>query len=100
VFFGLDIVCVAYLVLRSTFLPGAIGVLLAVDGLSYLTYSFASLLAPGFAADLVPWIQLPALFGEGVLWLWLLAVGVDVERWKDWASAGAGVRSMPVAALE
>src|SRR5438270_2419552 len=87
VFFGFDIIIFAYLVLRSTFLPRAIGVLLAIDGLAYLVYSFANLLAPGFAAQLVPWIQLPALIGEGSLCLWLLLVGVDVERWKERASA-------------
>jgi len=85
VFFGFDILCMAYLVLRSGFLPRAIGVLLAADGAAYLIYSFSDILAPGFAADLVPWIQLPALFGEGALCLWLLVVGVDVERWKQWA---------------
>src|ERR687886_2069263 len=86
-FFGFDIICFAYLVLRSSFLPKAIAVLLAIDGLAYLIYSFADLLAPGFAAHLVPWIQLPALFGEGSLCLWLLLVGLDVERWKEHASA-------------
>src|SRR5690348_16819291 len=55
VFFGFDALCVAYLVLRSTFLPRAIGVLMAIDGLAYLVYGFADLLAPGFAAQLVPW---------------------------------------------
>src|SRR5438270_7125288 len=87
VFFGFDALCIAYLVLRSTFLPRAIGVLMAIDGLAYLVYSFADLLVPGFAAHLVPWIQLPALFGEGSLCLWLLLVGVDVERWKERVSA-------------
>jgi hypothetical protein len=93
VFFGFDIICLAYLVVRSRFLPRAIGVLLAIDGLAYLVYSFANLLAPGFAAHLVPWIQLPALFGEGSLCLWLLVVGVDVERWKERASAAVGMQS-------
>ena len=46
VFFGFDIMCMAYLVLRSRFVPRAIGVLLAIDGLAYLVYSFANLLAP------------------------------------------------------
>ena len=87
VFFGLDIICMAYLVLRSTFLPRAIGGLLAIDGLAYLTYSFTNLLAPAFAAQLVPWIQLPALLGEGALCLWLLLVGIDVERWNDSATS-------------
>jgi hypothetical protein len=86
VFFGFDIICVGYLALRSTFLPRAIGVLMAIDGLSYLVYSFVYLLTPGFAAHLVPWIQLPAPLGEGSLCLWLLVVGVDVERWKERAA--------------
>src|ERR671939_553285 len=84
VFFGFAILIFAYLVVRSRFLPRAIGVLLAIDGLAYLVYSFTDFLAPGFAAGLVPWIQLPALFGEGSLCLWLLVVGVNVERWKEW----------------
>ena len=99
VFFGFDIICLAYLVLRSTFLPRAIGVLLAIDGLAYLVYSSANLLAPGFAAGLVPWIQLPALVGEGSLCLWLLVVGVDVERWKKVASAAVRMRSTQMEAL-
>jgi hypothetical protein len=83
VFFGFDILVMAYLVHRSTFLPRAIGVLLAIDGVAYLLYSFADFLAPGFAGSLVPWIQFPALLGEGSLCLWLLVVGVDVERWTQ-----------------
>ena len=99
VFFGLDIIILAYLVLTSTFLPRAIGVLLAIDGLAYLAYSFADFLAPGFAARLVPWIQLPALIGEGALCLWLLVVGVDVAQWKAWASAAIRMRSTQMEAL-
>jgi hypothetical protein len=99
VFFGLDIICFAYLVLRSTFLPRAIGVLLAIDGVAYLIYSFTDILSPEAAANLVPWIQLPALVGEGSLCLWLLVVGVDVDRWKQQASGAIQTRSMRVEAL-
>jgi hypothetical protein len=82
VFFGFDIICMGYLLFTSTFLPRAIGVLMAIDGLAYLVNSFTDLLAPGFAAHLVPWIQLPALLGEGSLCLWLLVAGLDAERWR------------------
>jgi hypothetical protein len=92
VFFGFDILVMAYLVYRSAFLPRAIGVLLAIDGVAYLVYSFADFLAPGFAGSPVPWIQFPALLGEGSLCLWLLVVGVDVERWKQRASAAIQMR--------
>ena len=93
VFFGFDALCIAYLVLRSTFLPRAIGVLLAIDALAYLADGFTDFLAPGVAAHLVPWIGLPTIVGEGSLCLWLLVVGVDVERWKERASAAIRMRS-------
>ena len=99
VFFGFDILCSAYLVLRSGLLPRVIGVLLAIDGVAYLVYSFVDMLAPGFAADLVPWIQFPALLGEGALCLWLLVVGVNVERWKQLATTLIPRPSTPVEAL-
>jgi hypothetical protein len=99
VFFAFDIITMAYLVLRSTFLPRAIGVLLAIDSLAYLVYSFTYFLAPGFAAQLVPWIQFPALIGEGSLCLWLLLVGVNVERWEKRASAAIRMRSTQMETL-
>jgi hypothetical protein len=99
VFFGFDILCSAYLVLRSGLLPRVIGVLLAIDGVAYLVYSFADMLAPGFAADLVPWIQFPALLGEGAFCLWLLVVGVNVERWKQLATRFVPTPSTPMEAL-
>ena len=36
VFFGLDILCLSYLLFRSRFVPRAIAMLLAIDGLAYL----------------------------------------------------------------
>ena len=80
VFFGVDILLMSYLLWRSRFTPRVIAVLLAVDGLAYLTYSFTDVLAPGLASLLTPWVQLPAPLAEGALSLWLLAFGVDVGR--------------------
>jgi len=85
VYFGFYAITIGYLVYRSTFLPRAIGVMLVIAGVSYLTYSFADMIAPAFAAHLVPWIQLPALFGEGSFCLWMLVAGVNERRWKDLA---------------
>jgi hypothetical protein len=98
VFYGFDALCLAYLVFKSTFLPAAIGVLMAIDGLvSYLAYGFTDLLAPGLAAHLTPWIQLPTIFGEGSLCLWLLIAGVDTKRWTERASAARRMPSAHVA---
>ena len=80
-----------YLVFKSTFLPRVIGVLLAIGGLCYLTYSFADFLAPEFAAHLVPYIQVPSGLAELSLCLWLLVMGVNTQRWNEQASA-VGVR--------
>ena len=99
VFFGFYGVCIGYLVFRSTFLPRVIGVLLAFGALSYLTYGVAHLLAPAFAFNLVPWIQLPSLLGEGSFCLWLLIAGVNAKRWEERASGPIGQRSTPMEAL-
>jgi Domain of unknown function (DUF4386) len=83
VFFGVDAMCIGYLILKSALVPKTIGAVMAIDGVAYLVYSFADVLAPGFAAHLVPWIQLPALICEGSLCLWLLVVGINTERWRE-----------------
>lgn len=81
--FGFDLMTTGYLVYRSNFLPRAIGILLVVDGISYVLYSFVDILGPGLAGHLVPWIQLPILAGEGSLTVWLLVAGVNAARWSD-----------------
>jgi hypothetical protein len=93
VFYGLDFIVVAYLVARSTFLPRAIGVLLAIDALTYLVNGFATMLAPGVAAHLGAWVGLPTIIAEGSFCLWLLVLGVNAERWKERATAAIQLRS-------
>ena len=87
VIYAFYLLAAGYLVFRSTFLPRGIGVLLVVAALAYLIYSFASFLSPAFAARLVPYIQLPSLLGEASLALSLLAIGVNVQRWREQAGA-------------
>jgi hypothetical protein len=57
-------------------------VLMVIDGVAYIANSFTTFLAPGFAAHLVPYIELPTLIGEGGLTLWLLIFGINVARWE------------------
>ena len=83
VFYGCDIVIFAYLVYKSTFMPKTIGVLLMIDGVNYLGNGFLSLLAPGVAGHLSPVTELPALFGEGSLAVWLVVVGLNVKLWME-----------------
>ena len=86
VFYAGYLLTAGYLVFRSTFLPQTVGVLLAVGGLCYLVYSFASFLSPDFAVHLVPYIQVPSGLGELSLCLWLLVMGVNAQRWNEQAS--------------
>ena len=86
VFFGFDCLAMAYLIVRSTFLPRIIGVLLAIEGVLYLANSFANFLAPAFADRVFPFLAASAI-AEIVLCLWLLVVGVNEPRWKEQARA-------------
>lgn len=77
VFFGFYCLLIGYLIFRSTFLPKALGVLMALASLGWLTF-----LSPPLAKALYPYNLAPGLIGEGSLTLWLLAVGVDVPKWQ------------------
>ncbi|MFL6234554.1 MAG: DUF4386 domain-containing protein [Thermoanaerobaculia bacterium] len=83
IFFGFECLVLGYLIFRSGFLPRILGILMPIAGLSYLTNSFALLLAPAFAARLFPWILLPAFIAEASVCLWLLVKGVNVARWEE-----------------
>lgn len=82
-FFGLQCLLIGSLILRATFLPRFVGVLMTFGGLGWLTLAFANLLAPPVADALSPWILFPGILGEASLTLWLLVKGVNVERWHD-----------------
>ena len=85
VFFGCHILLVGYLIVASRFVPRVLGLLLAIGGVCYLSYSFASFLVPAFTKNLFPFVLLPGFIAEFLLTLWLLAKGVNVQRWKEQA---------------
>jgi hypothetical protein len=85
-FFGLHCLLVGLLILRSTFMPRFLGVLMLLAGAGWLTFCFASVLSPPFAGLLFPYILLPGMIGEGTLTVWLLAKAVDAPRWREQAS--------------
>jgi len=84
-FFGVYCLLIGYLILRSTFLPRVLGVLMAIGGLSWLTF-----FSPSLAGQLFPYNMAPGIIGEGVLTLWLLAMGLNEQRWNE--QAGLSVR--------
>jgi hypothetical protein len=83
VLFGAYCIGLGALSLRATFLPKAIGALLIVAGVGWLTH-----IHPPLAKRLGTLAMAPGMIGEGVLTLWLLAVGVDPGRWRAQATQG------------
>ncbi|MBZ5683282.1 MAG: DUF4386 domain-containing protein [Acidobacteriia bacterium] len=81
VFFGLYCLLVGILILRSTFLPRILGVLIALAGLSYVLF-----LSPPLVRSLQPYVLVFPGVGQISLTLWLLVFGVNVQRWKEQAS--------------
>jgi hypothetical protein len=82
VIFGFYDLLIGYLILKSTFLPRFLGVLMALAGLGWLTF-----LSPPFANHLSPYNLVLGFLVELLLMLWLLAKGVNAQRWQDQASA-------------
>ncbi len=84
VFFGFYCLLIGYLIFRSTFLPRILGAGLVIAGLGWLTF-----LSPPLGRSLFPYTMVSGIVCEGALTLWLLVVGVNVQRWKEQARAAA-----------
>jgi hypothetical protein len=82
VFFGVYCLLIGYLIFKSAFLPRILGVLMALAGLGWLTF-----LSPPFANHLSPYNLVLGFLAELSLMLWLLVMGVNVQRWKEQAGA-------------
>lgn len=84
VFFGLEALLNGYLILRSTFLPRALGVVGIVGGLGWLAF-----LSPPLGYRLFPFIAAVGILGSLAMIVWLLVFGVNEERWKAQARLAA-----------
>src|SRR5262249_12384285 len=91
VFFGFYNLLIGYLILRSTFLPRILGVLLAISGMYYQIVNFAEFLSPAFAAHLEPYVPVIGM-AELLPALWLLVKGVNEQRWKEQANHAGAIR--------
>ncbi len=80
--FGGYCLLIGFLIVRSTFLPRFIGVLMAIGGVGWLTFASAAL-----ARRLSPYNFAPGIIGEGVLTLWPLIAGVNEARWQQTRAA-------------
>ncbi len=82
-FFGPYCLLIGYLIFRSTFLPRALGVLMALAGLGWLAFLF-----PSVAHHLSLYIEVLGILAEASLMLWLIVMGVNVQRWNEACQRG------------
>ncbi len=82
VFAGFYCILIGYLIFRSTFLPRFLGVLMAFAGLGWITY-----LSPALVNYLSPYNLAASFLAEVSVFLWLLVMGVNVQRRNEQASA-------------
>lgn len=80
-FFGPFCLLIGYLIFKSSFLPRILGVAMAFAGLGWLAF-----LLPAIPHYLSVAIEVFGFLAELSLCLWLLVMGVDVERWNQRAS--------------
>jgi hypothetical protein len=88
-FFGLNCIALGYLIWRSSFLPRVIGAWLAIAGAAYVANSVVHFLAPAFGAQFFKYVLVPCGLGELLFIVWLIAVGLNEEKWKNQVSAAS-----------
>jgi hypothetical protein len=76
IIFGMHLVLVGYLIVRSTYIPKILGPILAIDGLGWITNGLQPYFFPTAHLD---WIFY-TFFGELVFMLWLLIGGWFVKE--------------------
>lgn len=99
IFFGVDCVLAGILILRSSFLPKLLGVLMALAGACYLANSFTDFLSPQLSDALGIYLLLPCALAEWSFTLWLLVRGVNADKWRKQAArqpfGNSGISTAP-----
>lgn len=86
-FFGPYCLLIGYLILRSTFLPRLLGVLMVLAGIAWLAF-----LSPPVEKHFSVYIEALGILAEASLMLWLIVMGVDVPHWNEQAGVVIDVR--------
>jgi hypothetical protein len=79
-FFGLWLLPLGYLVVKSGYFPKVLGVVLAIGCFGYLADLLARFLAPAVAESIAPLVLAPAAVGELSFIAWLLVKAVTVPE--------------------
>jgi hypothetical protein len=81
-FFGAFCVLIGILIQRSGYMPKWIGVLMQIAGVCYVFNTLMHILAPAIAGKIFMAIMFPCFVAETSLTVWLLAKGVNEEKWR------------------
>ncbi len=79
--FGCFNLAIGYLILRSTFMPRVLGALMALSGLAWLT-----VLSEELVRHIGTYVEIVGVVAEASLMLWLLLIGVNIQRWNQQAA--------------
>lgn len=80
-FLTIHVFILGYLIIKSGYIPGILGILFLAAGVGYLVDSFALLLSPGYQTTPV-FLAIPIAIAEIAFPLWLLIKGVNTDGWK------------------
>jgi hypothetical protein len=79
--FGMHCLFLGYLIVKSLYLPKALGILMMASSVAYLVGSYTRFIFPEYVSAVSP-IYIVAVVSEVSLCLWLLIKGVNVEQWN------------------
>ena len=82
VFAGFYCLLIGYLIFRATFLPRILGALMTLAGLAWLTW-----LSNPLVKHLSPYNLAAGALAELSVFLWLLVMGLNAQRWNELATA-------------
>jgi len=83
IFFGLWLVPLGFLVIKSGYFPKILGILLIIACFGYLLDFFVIFLFPSLGVIIHPFAMLPAAVAELAFCLWLLIKGVNDQSSKS-----------------
>ena len=86
-FYGTAWILRGWLTFRSTYLPRLLGVLMVIAGLGFVAKNLTKVLAPAWSSDL---LLAPMFLNALAVALWMLAKGVDPEKWALATAQPAG----------
>jgi len=89
VFFGFYCLTLSALVFGANFLPRVLGFFLLIAGVGWLVGNLGAIIAPDLLGPISRYLLPVSGLGEFIFTLWLLAMGVNAERWREQAAAGA-----------